>query len=122
MPGSNSWVESRDMRCGPSCTERNEPTPWPVPWAKSPPAFHRLMRASGSRSQPRVPFGKRAVLIAIMPLRTSVKKRLRSEEHTSELQSLMRISYADFCLKKKHPNLTSKHDLRDYASTPHTDK
>src|SRR3546814_4202513 len=31
---------------------------------------------------------------------------LRSEEHTSELQSLMRISYAVFCLKKKkiHPN------------------
>src|SRR3546814_6078308 len=27
--------------------------------------------------------------------------RLRSEEHTSELQSLMRISYAVFCLKKK---------------------
>src|SRR3546814_1568778 len=27
----------------------------------------------------------------------------RSEEHTSELQSLMRISYADFCLKKKNP-------------------
>src|SRR3546814_1904835 len=27
---------------------------------------------------------------------------LRSEEHTSELQSLMRISYADFCLKKKN--------------------
>src|SRR3546814_4331559 len=26
----------------------------------------------------------------------------RSEEHTSELQSLMRISYAGFCLKKKH--------------------
>src|SRR3546814_8726343 len=28
-------------------------------------------------------------------------RRLRSEEHTSELQSLMRISYAVFCLKKK---------------------
>src|SRR3546814_2454379 len=28
--------------------------------------------------------------------------RGRSEEHTSELQSLMRISYAVFCLKKKH--------------------
>src|SRR3546814_8898147 len=27
---------------------------------------------------------------------------VRSEEHTSELQSLMRISYAVFCLKKKH--------------------
>src|SRR3546814_2340406 len=30
----------------------------------------------------------------------------RSEEHTSELQSLMRISYAVFCLKKKTLNLT----------------
>src|SRR3546814_8755868 len=29
------------------------------------------------------------------------QKRYRSEEHTSELQSLMRISYAVFCLKKK---------------------
>src|SRR3546814_7484707 len=31
---------------------------------------------------------------------------LRSEEHTSELQSLMRISYAVFCLKKKQKKLT----------------
>src|SRR3546814_9781459 len=30
----------------------------------------------------------------------------RSEEHTSELQSLMRISYAVFCLKKKNQTLT----------------
>src|SRR3546814_5503016 len=38
------------------------------------------------------------------PLRTTVNGNLaalRSEEHTSELQSLMRISYAVFCLKKK---------------------
>src|SRR3546814_8908166 len=34
---------------------------------------------------------------------------LRSEEHTSELQSLMRISYAVFCLKKKHK--TQHHTL-----------
>src|SRR3546814_9942780 len=32
----------------------------------------------------------------------------RSEEHTSELQSLMRISYAVFCLKKKNTNNTQK--------------
>src|SRR3546814_8939531 len=32
-----------------------------------------------------------------------VLSRGRSEEHTSELQSLMRISYAVFCLKKKNP-------------------
>src|SRR3546814_2034714 len=31
----------------------------------------------------------------------------RSEEHTSELQSLMRISYAVFCLKKKKKNTTT---------------
>src|SRR3546814_1544627 len=41
-------------------------------------------------------------------------KRFRSEEHTSELQSLMRISYAVFCLKKKkqyktHNNRTLIH-------------
>src|SRR3546814_10800070 len=33
----------------------------------------------------------------------------RSEEHTSELQSLMRISYAVFCLKKKKPNKNKTH-------------
>src|SRR3546814_2123122 len=32
---------------------------------------------------------------------------IRSEEHTSELQSLMRISYAVFCLKKKKNNTTN---------------
>src|SRR3546814_2600854 len=32
----------------------------------------------------------------------------RSEEHTSELQSLMRISYAVFCLKKKKSNISRK--------------
>src|SRR3546814_10346302 len=33
----------------------------------------------------------------------------RSEEHTSELQSLMRISYAVFCLKKKKKHITYNH-------------
>src|SRR3546814_3949060 len=33
----------------------------------------------------------------------------RSEEHTSELQSLMRISYAVFCLKKKKSNKQNKY-------------
>src|SRR3546814_10879239 len=32
-------------------------------------------------------------------------RQIRSEEHTSELQSLMRISYAVFCLKKKKKNI-----------------
>src|SRR3546814_8016973 len=37
--------------------------------------------------------------------------RDRSEEHTSELQSLMRISYAVFCLQKKNKNLISKQHI-----------
>src|SRR3546814_5203839 len=36
---------------------------------------------------------------------------LRSEEHTSELQSLMRISYAVFCLKKKNNNKTHEPNI-----------
>src|SRR3546814_4875293 len=35
----------------------------------------------------------------------------RSEEHTSELQSLMRISYAVFCLKKKNKNQYKKYKI-----------
>src|SRR3546814_10316789 len=38
---------------------------------------------------------------ALLPDRGHAGRHLRSEEHTSELQSLMRISYAVFCLKKK---------------------
>src|SRR3546814_8698181 len=41
-----------------------------------------------------------------------VLKRERSEEHTSELQSLMRISYAVFCLKKKKTNTLLKEHLQ----------
>src|SRR3546814_2243073 len=36
----------------------------------------------------------------------SLLRHARSEEHTSELQSLMRLSYAAFCLKKKTNNKT----------------
>src|SRR3546814_6410487 len=43
-------------------------------------------------------------LILTMP------ETMRSEEHTSELQSLMRISYAVFCLKKKTQN-TNQHKI-----------
>src|SRR3546814_9240553 len=40
----------------------------------------------------------------------------RSEEHTSELQSLMRISYAVFCLKKKKKNQHKKSNIK-YKTT-----
>src|SRR3546814_3275149 len=44
-------------------------------------------------------------------------QRQRSEEHTSELQSLMRISYAVFCLKKKKRN---KHNLTNSSQKTNT--
>src|SRR3546814_4942819 len=46
------------------------------------------------------------------------RKMVRSEEHTSELQSLMRISYAVFCLKKK-TNIT-KTKTRTNHNNKHT--
>src|SRR3546814_5316528 len=52
---------------------------------------------------------KRVSTAAIVTGRTAIRSLgwslSRSEEHTSELQSLMRISYAVFCLKKNKPNL-----------------
>src|SRR3546814_10476334 len=41
-------------------------------------------------------------LIGIVRARQLSEATMRSEEHTSELQSLMRTPYADFCLKKKN--------------------
>src|SRR3546814_6819013 len=45
------------------------------------------------------------------------REHLRSEEHTSELQSLMRISYAVFCLKKKTA-ATAKSDTHAHRRQP----
>src|SRR3546814_8196267 len=53
-------------------------------------------------------FDLRHLGYSIGALRITVGPTARSEEHTSELQSLMRISYAFFCLKKKK-NSKSKH-------------
>src|SRR3546814_1900246 len=41
------------------------------------------------------------ISVLVQPIKAELALSDRSEEHTSELQSLMRISYAVFCLKKK---------------------
>src|SRR3546814_1837629 len=46
---------------------------------------------------------------------------VRSEEHTSELQSLMRISYAVFCLKKKKTRRTEPHQNKTKYRRTHTE-
>src|SRR3546814_8198305 len=48
-----------------------------------------------------------------------LRERIRSEEHTSELQSLMRISYAVFCLKKKKNKKYNKNP-RQIQHKPYT--
>src|SRR3546814_953405 len=55
-------------------------------------------------SATRAPGGAGRVLAQHSSLCAGVKGTGRSEEHTSELQSLMRISYAVFCLKQKKTN------------------
>src|SRR3546814_4381537 len=47
---------------------------------------------------------------------------IRSEEHTSELQSLMRISYAVFCLKKKKTNKEKNSDTTRHTKITPSDK
>src|SRR3546814_7709239 len=65
--------------------------------AADPRQFEWLRRAV------RVAEGPAVALVAGIPFERDLRP-VRSEEHTSELQSLMRISYAVFCLKKKKKN------------------
>src|SRR3546814_10481730 len=60
-----------------------------------------LTRIDAPTPSGHAPLGLRS-LYAVSPLGIVGATVTRSEEHTSELQSLMRISYAVFCLKKKN--------------------
>src|SRR3546814_6055980 len=62
----------------------------------------RRWRHRSGGAQPAPPAS--AAALGARDRRARPPRRARSEEHTSELQSLMRISYAVFCLKKKKPN------------------
>src|SRR3546814_1726751 len=79
------------------CRQARLPQPARKPSRAVPPAGQRRSLAS---THVRISCRQSVVPVAdILPPRAGEKKR--SEEHTSELQSLMRISYAVFCLKKK---------------------
>src|SRR3546814_3505473 len=65
------------------------------------------LEAEGAAAEPLPPAAE--PLPASMPRVTDLLQHDRSEEHTSELQSLMRISYAVFCLKKKKQKNTQTH-------------
>src|SRR3546814_6463669 len=81
--------------------------------------WRRVWSASGDepaaqKSSKSMPIGLAMALIVRLPTVQSSPSTVppisfsRSEEHTSELQSLMRISYAVFCLKKKKYNTNTK--------------
>src|SRR3546814_970807 len=61
----------------------------------------RSQRRAGRDADERALLPRRAAGIFLRVVRIDLDHPVRSEEHTSELQSLMRISYAVFCLKKK---------------------
>src|SRR3546814_3705459 len=71
----------------------------------APAAVHAQATKIGFVSTERILRDSKPAKAAQAKIEAEFKKRddeLRSEEHTSELQSLMRISYAVFCLKKKN--------------------
>src|SRR3546814_4196968 len=80
------------------------PTSWPA-WAQRRSALCRRALSSDTASSSDKPEQRRRRCVAAdrpaQIVSSSHPVGLRSEEHTSELQSLMRISYAVFCLKKK---------------------
>src|SRR3546814_10851055 len=79
------------------------------------PALTAIRAARKTGKLPASPQQTAARLQKATPLaRTAVRRRVRSEEHTSELQSLMRISYAVFCLTKNtHTQKISKYNASD---------
>src|SRR3546814_1228507 len=58
-------------------------------------------------------YGRRKNTIRIAKQAVEKAGQYRSEEHTSELQSLMRISYAVFCLKKKKKTKYTKNKINN---------
>src|SRR3546814_5173355 len=70
------------------------------PAGRTRPQRHRPRRRRAGRAVNTLLPGLMIVPL-VLPLMAAALLLLRSEEHTSELQSLMRISYAVFCLKKK---------------------
>src|SRR3546814_10892875 len=83
---------------------KRSPQAWPLPVQNAPPALDQSVRSMLG------PFDRPPATQQYVPRSADVcGHSCRSEEHTSELQSLMRISYAVFCLKKKNINKTQHH-------------
>src|SRR3546814_10352215 len=115
LTGPWTWPAGRTMSSSP--LTRRSPRKW-AGWPVAGSCRLRCLGGShlgspGSEHTPQPDIGHRGWLRKLggadMMKITSLM-RVRSEEHTSELQSLMRISYAVFCLKKKNKYSTNYND------------
>src|SRR3546814_8433072 len=119
LPGTGEGLASL-FRADPADRGLPPPAPYTRPHAAArivldahphPPRFRRRRAAPRAVPARAVPHarGRAAGADGVQPLRRADRRTTRpvpghgrSEEHTSELQSLMRLSYAVFCLKKKN--------------------
>src|SRR3546814_5176559 len=102
------------VRSLPSATaDRSSSTPTRAassrPGPDATPEAGRRAHLDGWSRLPRQHLYRAAVALAEVRVHLPARLLGRSEEHTSELQSLMRISYAVFCLKKKKNNHKHTH-------------
>src|SRR3546814_9375762 len=97
------------MRIHAPCRDANNPD--------VPSRFGRCARSPGGFPRPRLQPAPRALSGSLRHLTLRLIRTPRSEEHTSELQSLMRISYAVFCLKKNTYTTRTQHMHTEKIST-----
>src|SRR3546814_6596840 len=88
------------IRRPPTSTRTDTPFPYSTLFRSYPESRTRTARIIGFLLGDRGDVGEITVLV-LRARRGEQRFDIRSEEHTSELQSLMRTSYAVFCLKKK---------------------
>src|SRR3546814_10663779 len=105
------------IRLPPRATRTDTLFPYTTLFRSEPRDFQRRSEARPATDRPRY-------LLRKLRAGGYRQHEARSEEHTSELQSLMRISYAVFCLKKKkntntnkiQTNMTTKQTIRANSS------
>src|SRR3546814_3613683 len=93
----------------PSRSTRSQPSPGTCVWTRSAPNDKSFPHPSTPNESTQTPLADEVRTNGFLDRRPEARRhraldrraQLRSEEHTSELQSLMRISYAVFCLQKK---------------------
>src|SRR3546814_10318254 len=104
-PGTADWC---GLMIGVDIRPPNTP---PFEMVKVPPVMSSIV------SVPSLARLQRSAIAFSIPAKDRLSAlRTRSEEHTSELQSLMRISYAVFCLKKNSRYINDYHDLVTISS------